>query len=263
MKVSKKMTKKFACVIPARYASTRFPGKPLHKILGKTLIQWTYESASRCSFLNAIVVATDDKRIYDHVIDFGGQAVMTSVDCINGTERIAEAVATSPILANQQYILNIQGDEPCTAPHTLKNIADVLIADDDAVVSTGVVPLSSMEEALDPSVVKCVFNSHGRALYFSRNPIPFNATENAPSSLYRHLGIYCYRRDFLLHYPSLPETPLQQAENLEQLKILEHGYPLSIAVVPGEIGIGVNTFEDAKKVENILCLQNTSSSPVG
>jgi 3-deoxy-manno-octulosonate cytidylyltransferase (CMP-KDO synthetase) len=248
-------------IIPARYASSRFPGKPLEKILGKTLIQRTYENAARCEILDNLIVATDDQRIFDHVQGFGGKVVMSSPDCLTGTDRLAEVVRNDPSLKNVFIIINIQGDEPCLDPQTIKAVAEALANDPDAAMSTAVIALHTEEETLNPSVVKCVLDQNNYCLYFSRNLIPGGRTlkfqKNA--TYYKHLGIYGYRREFLLHYAELTPTPLQLAEDLEQLKVLEHGFRIKAAIVFGE-SMDVNTREDIKKVERLLCKQNTSSS---
>lgn len=159
-------------IIPARYASQRFPGKPLAKILGKTLIQRTYENAKQCSVLERIVVATDDQRIFDHVADFGGEVVMTSVDCPTGSDRLVDALAKNPSLDKADIVINIQGDEPLVDPAILEKLAKALFEDSKAVVSTPIMRLRSEEEAYNPSVVKCVIDEKGHALYFSRGLIP-------------------------------------------------------------------------------------------
>lgn len=250
------MKKKVLGVIPARFESTRFPGKPLAKILGKTLIQRTYENAKQCEDLNDLVVATDDQRIFDHVVAFGGNVVMTSVYCQTGTDRIAEVVFSNKKYDEYDTIINIQGDEPCIETEVISKVIYAL--DDQASMSTAVMKLESEVEALDPSIVKCVFDKNGNALYFSRALIPGNKTLHYKPNVdyYRHLGIYCFKRDFLLKFATLNETPLQLAEDLEQLKVLEHGYKIKVAIVHST-SIGVDTPEDIKKIETILCKQNS------
>ena len=250
------MKKKVLGVIPARFESTRFPGKPLAKILGKTLIQRTYENAKKCEGLNDLVVATDDQRIFDHVLTFGGKVVMTQLNCQTGTDRIAEVVFSNKEYDGYDTIINIQGDEPCIETDVISKVIHAL--DDQASMSTAVMKLESEFDALDPSIVKCVFDKNGNALYFSRALIPAGkALHYKPDvDYYRHLGIYCFKRDFLLKFATLTETPLQLAEDLEQLKVLEHGYKIKVAIVHS-ISIGVDTPEDIKKIETILCKQNS------
>lgn len=245
-------------IIPARYASTRFPGKILAPIAGKTLIQRTYENAKRCSLLDSLVVATDDSRIYDHVQSFGGHVVMTSLACPTGTDRLVDALKNHAHLDTAEYIINIQGDEPCLSPEVTQKVIEALLSDPIAVMSTPVVPLTNEEEANHPCIVKCVIDSNGNALYFSRSLIPAGHTQKMVPGVtyYRHMGVYGFRRDFLMRYAELPETPLQRAENLEQLKVLEHGFRIKVAIVDS-FSIGVDQPEDIFKVEQWLCKQNT------
>lgn len=252
-------SRKIIAIVPARYASTRFPGKPLVPILGKTLIQRTYENAQRCPLLDDLVVATDDQRIFDHVLDFGGKVVMTSSECATGTDRLAEVIRHNPQFDQADIIVNIQGDEPCLDPVITTKMIEALLGDAAAVMSTAVVPLRSEEEAIQSSINKCVIDLNGYALYFSRALIPAGRTLCfIPSNTYyRHVGIYAYRRSFLLKYAELPPTPLQLAEDLEQLKVLEHGYKIKTVIVDS-ISIGVDVPEDIKKVEQLLCKPNTS-----
>lgn len=246
-------------IIPARYASTRFPGKPLAPLLGKTLIQCTYENALRCKALDEVVVATDDQRIFDHVKGFGGSVVMTSVDCPTGTDRLAEVVRKEERYQQADIIVNIQGDEPCLDPVVVQKAVNALMADSKAVMSTAAAPLRK-EESCDTNSVKCVMDLNGYALYFSRALIPGNRAGQYDKALpyHKHLGLYIYKRDFLLTLGTLAPTPLQQAEDLEQLKVLEHGYPIKVVVVD-YVCLDVNVPEDIKKVEKELCKQNTSS----
>lgn len=251
-------------VIPARYASTRFPGKPLALINGKSLVQRTYENAQRCKALEHIIVATDDERIFEHVKGFGGHVTMTSVDCPTGTDRLAEVIRNEHSLKDVQIAINIQGDEPCLDPSVIQGVVEALKTNPKADVSTAVIRIKSEEEALNPSVTKCVIDCHGYALYFSRTLIPAGKSLRYHPDIvyYKHLGIYGFRRQFLLHYAELSPTPLQMVEDLEQLKVLEHGYKIAAAVVNSE-SMDVNTPEDIKKVEQLLCKQNSSSSPAG
>lgn len=258
-------------IIPARYGSSRFPGKPLALILGKTLLQRTYENALRCPLFEGLVVATDDLRIYDHVKRFGGDVVMTSQDCATGTDRLIEVVKNNNRFNDASIIVNVQGDEPCLDIAVIDSIIKTLQSDSQAVMSTAVSRIDSEEEAHNPSVVKCVFDYQNNALYFSRALIPAGHTGKyySEKKYYRHIGIYAYRRDFLLHYGDLPRTDLQLYEDLEQLKVLEHGFRIKTAVIENQnqvnkeekflniVSIGVDTPEDIKKVEQWLCKQNT------
>lgn len=251
-------------IIPARYASSRFPGKPLAQIAGKTMIQRTYESAQSCACLNSLVVATDDQRIFDHVVDFGGKAVMTSSECPTGTDRLIEVLKNGSF-SPKAIIVNIQGDTPCIEPQVIDRVVSILMLDSQAVMSTAAMRIQSQEEALSPHVVKCVLDQQLNALYFSRGLIPcgLNSSFKADIPYYHHIGIYAYRCDFLLnHYAQLPMTPLQKAEDLEQLKVLEHGFRIKVALVDSN-SIGVDTHQDIKKVEQLICKQNISSSQAG
>lgn len=245
-------------LIPARYASKRFPGKPLVEIQGKSLIQRVYENASKAQILDEVAVATDDQRIYDHVKAFGGNVFMTG-ECSTGTDRIADVVRNEVRYQSTEIVVNIQGDEPCLNPVTLDAIIAELLANPNAVVGTPVVPITDPYELEDPSKVKCVFDQNGRALYFSRSCIPHAKTE---TTIYKHIGLYAFRKPFLLQFASLPDTPLYRAEDLEQLKILESGYAIQVAVVQEE-SIGVDTPQDITRIEKLLCRQNISLSQEG
>lgn len=247
-------------IIPARFGSTRFPGKPLVPIAGKTLLQRTYERASQSTCLNELIVATDDQRIVDHVHAFGGQVILTSSHHLTGTDRLAEVLTRYPEWQQADAIVNIQGDEPCIDPRAIDQVAQALIEDSSASMSTIATRLTSEEEAFNLSTVKCVMDQQNKALYFSRTLIP--ASRKHPFdpnyTYFRHVGLYAYRPSFLFTYQQLPPTPLQLMEDLEQLKVLEHGYRIKVAIVD-YVSIDVNNPEDINKVEQwILCKQNTS-----
>jgi 3-deoxy-manno-octulosonate cytidylyltransferase (CMP-KDO synthetase) len=249
-------SKKVLGIIPARYGSTRFPGKPLALIAGKTLLQRTYENALQACKLDSLYVATDDQRIFDHVHSFNGKAVMTSSACLTGTDRLAEVLIQYPEWQQASVLVNIQGDEPCIDPRAIDLVADLLLQDQAVEMATLVTKLD-IEEFFNPSIVKCVLDQQGYALYFSRSLIPFN--RKIPfDPLYpylRHIGVYAYRPSFLLTYHSLPATPLQLMEDLEQLKALEHGYKIKTVIVD-HVNIDVNHPEDLKKVEQWICKEN-------
>ncbi|EFB42772.1 MULTISPECIES: 3-deoxy-manno-octulosonate cytidylyltransferase [Parachlamydia] len=249
-------------IIPARLKSERLPGKLLIPIAGKTLIQRTYENALRCKLLDDLIVATDSPSILEHVQSFGGKAYLTSENCRNGTDRLAEVLTLNPTLQKIPFVINIQGDEPFLEPEVIQKVIEGLQSDKQIMVSTPITPIQTEEEALDSSVVKCVRRQDGDALYFSRALIPSSKKQGyqPETRYYRHIGVYGYRTDFLLLYTKLPSTPLQLSEDLEQLKILEHGYRIKTVVVDS-ISIGVDEPADIKKVEYLLCKQNTSSSP--
>ncbi|TYO99501.1 3-deoxy-manno-octulosonate cytidylyltransferase (CMP-KDO synthetase) [Geothermobacter ehrlichii] len=241
-------------VIPARYASTRFPGKPLADLLGKPMIQWVYERCRDSRLARRVLVATDDGRIADAVRAFGGEVMMTRSDHPTGTDRLAE-VAES--LAGD-LIINVQGDEPLIDPQSIDLAAEPLLEDESVAMGTLCTPLASADEFMNPNVVKVVCDGRGRALYFSRAPIPWprDMAERMDEVLRvtparRHIGLYVYRRDFLRRFPSLPRTPLEQLESLEQLRALEHGYAIMVRQV-ADHSLGVDTPEDLEQVRSLL-----------
>jgi len=240
----KKMAHSIVVIIPARYASTRFPGKPLIDIDGLTLLQRTYNRVQLSPLVTRIIIATDDQRIFDHAQSFGGECVMTSPDCLTGTDRVAEVVVQQPELQEKTMLINVQCDEPCFDPTIIDKIASTLSSSDD--IATAVTPLINEKDLVNPSIVKCVKRLDGRALYFSRQPIP-RVQKQAHFSYFRHIGIYAFWPKFLLKFMTLPATPLQLTEDLEMLKALEHGF--SIATVEVEsCAPEVNTREDISKV---------------
>lgn len=245
-------------VIPARYASSRFPGKPLAILGGKTLIQQTYLNALSCSAFDTVVIATDDERIFNHVQGFGGNVVMTSSNCLNGTDRVIEVISR-PEFLDYRIIVNIQGDEPFAPIDLMSQLVSALENNSEPVMATAAVPIHG-EAVREPSRVKCVLDQKGRALYFSRALIPATKTGQVPDGVLQHLGVYAYRREFLLKLSDLPPTPLQLAEDLEQLKVLEHGFQIHV-VVGKEAIHGVDTPEDLKRVEEMLWERNLSLSP--
>ena len=243
--------KRVAGVIPARWASTRLPGKPLAMIAGKPLIQRVIERVVQAKSLSAVIVATDDQRIIDAVTGFqiaGVKAVMTRADHPTGTDRIAEAVAGESCDA----VINIQGDEPLIDPALIDRLAGV-ITSGDWDMATAATPITNDDDLNNPSVVKAVFARDGKALYFSRATIPFvrDAGTDAAGAHWRHVGIYAYRRDYLLKLVAEPPCVLENLEKLEQLRALYIGCRMNVLTV-NEPGIGVDTPEDILKVEKIL-----------
>ncbi|MEA3464716.1 MAG: 3-deoxy-manno-octulosonate cytidylyltransferase [Thermodesulfobacteriota bacterium] len=241
-------------IIPARYASARFPGKPLVDIHGKMMIERVYERTCRSTLVDRVIVATDDERIADAVRAFGGELCMTSAQHETGTDRLAEVAAT----LTSDLIVNVQGDEPLIDPVMIDQAVAPLI--DDATISMGtlMVAIELVEEFLSPNVVKVVTDRRGGALYFSRSAIPCvrdsigALAENfAQISAHKHVGLYVYRREFLLQYPLLSVTPLESMEKLEQLRVLEHGYRIQV-VETSQPSIGVDTPEDLEKVRAIV-----------
>lgn len=257
-----KLNSPVMAIIPARFQSSRFPGKPLAVIGGKTLIQHTYENTCRADIFGEVVVATDDSRIYDHVQSFGGKVVMTPDTCLTGSDRAAEVLKQEASYAHYQIVINVQGDEPCVHRALLIALYQSLESDPQAVMSTAATPIRSNSDAENRNMSKCVMDLQGNALYFSRSLIPagHQGGFRPTAPIYRHIGIYAFRRDFLLTYANLPPTPLQQAEDLEGLRALEHGYRIKVTCVE-ESPIGVDTPQDIRKVEELLCKQNSSLLP--
>ncbi len=236
-----------AVVIPARYASTRLPGKPLAQIDGRPLIWYVWEKAKESACADRVVVATDDERIAAAVRAFGGDAVMTSTACASGTDRAAEAARG----LSEEIVINVQGDEPLLHPSVIDAVAAPLIRDPAVLMSTAALPREDPEEYARPSVVKVVTDGRGDALYFSRAPIPHY--RDAGRGRYRkHLGIYGYRREFLLRVAALPPSPLEEAERLEQLRVLQHGFRIRVVDVAHD-SVGVDTPEDLRAVEERIC----------
>ena len=236
-------------VLPARWGSTRFPGKPLHLIAGKPLIQHVWERCQQCRRLDEILVATDDVRILEAVFSFGGTAVMTSPDHPTGTDRIAEAVRAVP---RATHIVNIQGDEPLIDPALIDELAATMINEPSLDMATAANPLDPADPAVgDPNVVKVVTALDGRALYFSRSPLPFFRNPVAGLPVLRHKGIYAYRRAFLERFVTWPPSPLEQAESLEQLRALENGATIQV-LLTADTSPGVDTPEQAAFIEVLL-----------
>ena len=245
-------------IIPARYSSTRLPGKPLLDIAGQPMIARVVGCA-RASGAQHVVVATDDERIRDAVMAIGAQVVMTRADHLSGTDRLAEAI-TLLDLDDDEIVINLQGDEPLMPPTLIRQVAALLAARPAAVMATACHAIGRREDFLNPNAVKVVTDREGHALYFSRAPIPwardaFAATpENFPAGLpaYRHIGIYAYRTSFLKIYKQLQPAAIEQFEALEQLRALWHGYRIGVAVVEQAPVAGVDTEEDLQRVRRLL-----------
>ncbi|MBP6962867.1 MAG: 3-deoxy-manno-octulosonate cytidylyltransferase [Armatimonadetes bacterium] len=233
-------------IIPARLAATRLPNKPLLDIAGKPMIQWVYEHASEARSLTEVLVATPDEEIFRAVEAFGGKAVITSAEHLSGTDRLAEA-AQSPACPDADVIVNIQGDEPLLDPAAIDLLAEAILADPTVPMASLMCPLQN-DEADDPAVVKVVTDPRGFALYFSRARIPY---PRQPAESWKHIGVYAYTRDFLLEFPMLCPTPLEQAESLEQLRALENGYPIRM-VATDFAPTSVDTPDDLEKVRAAL-----------
>ncbi len=237
---------KAVAVIPARYASTRLPGKPLKDIYGKPLIQRVWEVVSRVQGLDEVVVATDDTRIADAVRTFGGKVCMTSPDCQSGSDRVREVAAS---LAADVYV-NVQGDEPLLEPSAIEKLLAVFTEDENVQVATLCSRISA-EEARSPHQVKVIRDHAGNALYFSRAPLPFVRDASESAVFLGHIGMYAYRARTLHGFTSLPPSPLEQAEKLEQLRFLQAGIPVRVLEVP-PMGAGVDTPEDLERVRAMV-----------
>jgi 3-deoxy-manno-octulosonate cytidylyltransferase (CMP-KDO synthetase) len=236
-------------VIPARYGSTRLPGKALLEIAGAPMLRHVFERAQAARRLDEVIVATDDVRIAAAVRDFGGEAVLTSPDHQSGTDRVAEACAGRTF----DVVVNVQGDEPLLDPSDVDALVAALEARSDAELATLAVELPA-EQASDPNAVKVALDRQGFALYFSRLPIPYRRDAvpgTVPGTYLKHKGIYAYRADALRRFASLPPTPLEQAESLEQLRALEHGMRVYV-VVSQHDSIGVDTPDDLERVRRIV-----------
>lgn len=232
-------------VIPARYHSTRLPGKPLVDIAGRPMIEHVYRRACSASRARATLVATDDHRVHAAVRTFGGDVILTRSDHRNGMERVAEVAAN----VTADCIVNLQGDEPLVDPRLIDLVLETLEADPDIALATLRTPLASAETAADPNVVKVVVDMRGFALYFSRAAIPHGS--RATSRVYKHIGLYAYRREALLQIAACDPTPLERAERLEQLRALEHGYRIATAETEDD-PVGVDTAEDLARVRKRL-----------
>ena len=237
---------KFLGVIPSRYASTRLEGKPLKDICGHTMVEWVYKRALK-SKLDGVVVATDDERIVDEVKSFGGNVILTRKDHINGTSRIAEVCET---YTDYDVIVNIQGDEPLIEPDMINSIIDSFIEDNTIPMSTLKYKLTDMTEIENPNAVKVVTDKNDFAIYFSRSVIPYPRNLNI-DNYYKHVGIYGYKRDFVMEYAKMASTPLELSESLEQLRVLENGYKIKVLETPYKI-IGVDTQEELERVREYI-----------
>jgi 3-deoxy-manno-octulosonate cytidylyltransferase (CMP-KDO synthetase) len=237
-------------IIPARMGSTRFPGKPLACICGKPMIQHVYEKAVACKLIERVVVATDNPAVQQAVQAFGGEVFMTSRDHQTGTDRVAEVAR----ILDAAIIVNIQGDEPLLPPDAIEKAIRPLIDDASLVMSTLKTALKPEDDPRDPNIVKVATDARGHALYFSRSPIPFRRNDTPAAQLYRHIGLYVFRRSFLFEFTTLPQTPLEQAESLEQLRALEHGHSIFVAETL-YYPLGVDVPADIERVEAILRTQ--------
>ncbi|MGB2633090.1 MAG: 3-deoxy-manno-octulosonate cytidylyltransferase [Candidatus Acidiferrum sp.] len=240
---------KVVVVIPARFGSTRLPGKPLVSFAGKPMIQHVYDRAKRAQTVHEVLVATDDQRIMDAVFAFGGHARMTRSDHRTGTERIAEVAAHEP----GDIFINVQGDEPLIDPLAIDAAVGALLEEPPAQISTVATAIRHAADVMDPNVVKTVLDFDDYALYFSRAPIPWirDTQQKLHVKYWKHLGLYVFQRDALLEYPTLPQGELEKIEQLEQLRWLENGWRIRVAEVPHD-AVSVDVPEDIPRVEKLL-----------
>ncbi len=239
------------CVIPARFASSRLPGKPLALIADKPMIQWVYEQAIKADLIDRVIVATDHKKIKEVVELFGGEVVLTDPNLASGTDRVAKAVLD----INTDVVLNLQGDEPFVEPQLLNKLV-LIFSDPDIYMATPIRKIKSFEDLNDPNSVKVVKDMNNYALIFTRNTLPFLRDYNRGEwidkfSYYKHIGIYAYRKSFLNKLTALPVSPLEKAEKLEQLRVLENGYKIYTIETEYE-SVSVDTQEDLEKVNQLI-----------
>lgn len=247
MGILPRMMSKVLAVIPARYGSTRLPGKVLADLAGKPLVWHVYNRASQASLVDEVLVATDDRRVVDALEPLGVRVLLTRDDHATGTDRLAEVARQCPA----DILVNVQGDEPLIDPGAIDTAIHPLLVDPGLPMSTVRYRIRDPRRIADPNVVKVVCDAAGRALYFSRSPIPFVRDAGPPSDAaglyWQHVGLYAYRRQFLLHFASLPQTELEKAEKLEQLRALEHGFPIAVVETEHE-SLGVDTIADLQWV---------------
>jgi len=239
--------RKILGVIPARFSSTRFPGKVLAPIAGKTMLQHVYERAALSTYLTSILIATDDERVYAAAKNFGARVRMTRSDHLSGTDRVAEAASA----VDAEIVVNIQGDEPLIDPAAIDAAILPMVHEPEIVMGTLKKRIEDAREITDPNVVKVVTDRAGDAIYFSRCAIPFEREKSVNTPYFKHIGLYVYQRDFLLAYSALPVGPLETAERLEQLRALENGFRIRVVETEYE-SLGVDTPEDLERVSRLF-----------
>jgi 3-deoxy-manno-octulosonate cytidylyltransferase (CMP-KDO synthetase) len=247
--LSSRVPRKILGVIPARFASSRFPGKILEQIAGKTMLQHVFERATRARYLTSTIIATDDENVRNVARQFGAPVRMTRPDHVSGTDRVAEVASAE----DASIVVNIQGDEPLIDPEAIDAAILPLVHEDDVVMGTLMKRILHAHEIGDPNVVKVVTGAGGDAVYFSRSPIPFyrDGGQSTNNAYFKHIGIYVYRRDFLLAYSTLPVGPLETAERLEQLRAIENGFRIRVVETDYD-SIGVDTPEDLERVRRLF-----------
>jgi 3-deoxy-manno-octulosonate cytidylyltransferase (CMP-KDO synthetase) len=245
--VRSRVPRKILGVIPARYGSSRFPGKVLALLASKTMLQWVYERAQLARYLTSTIIATDDERVYAAARAFGARVRMTSPEHLSGTDRCAEVASAE----NAEIVVNIQGDEPFIDPAAIDAAILPLAHEPEILMGTLKKRIEDPREIRDPNVVKVVTDAAGDAIYFSRCPIPYDRDGSESIAHYKHIGLYVYQRDFLLNYPTLPVGPLERAERLEQLRALENGHRIRVVETEYE-SFGVDTPEDLERVSKMF-----------
>jgi len=237
---------KILCVIPSRIGSTRLPRKPLLPIQGKPMIQWTYENASRCSLLSQVIVATDSLEIADCIHNIGGHAMMTDPHLPTGSERVASVAKE---FRDMDIVINLQGDEPFIKPSMLETLVSPYLNGETPVMTTLGFPLDMNLKYHDKGAVKVILDQTGHAIYFSRSPIPCFRVPNESAPTYHHIGVYAFRYDFLMQYPTLSSTPLERSECLEQLRVIEHGHRIRVTLT-NEKTLEINTKEEYDEAQS-------------
>lgn len=238
------------CVIPSRIGSTRMPRKPILPIQGKPMIQWVYENASRCKVINKVIVATDSDEIGSLITNIGGNVMMTDPAIRTGSDRVAAVAMQHP---EADIVINLQGDEPFIKPRMLEQLVAPYLKGESPDMTTLAHPLD-MQHYSSPGAVKVVTDLQGNAMYFSRSPIPYFRTEEAQAPVYHHIGLYAFRRDFLLKYQSLPQTPLEKIEALEQLRAMEHGYKIRVCLTEDKT-LEINTPEEYEQAQQFTYVE--------
>lgn len=247
---------KVVVVIPARHASRRLPGKPLVPLCGKPMIQHVYERAKRAQTVHEVLVATDDQRIFEAVLQFGGQARMTRADHRSGTERVAEVA----VQEQGDIFVDVQGDEPLIDPVTIDAAVGALLEEPPAQIATVATLIRHANDIMDPNVVKAVLDFDDNALYFSRAPVPWirDTQQKVHVKYWKHLGLYVFQREALLEFPTLPQGELERVEQLEQLRWLENGWRMRVAEVPHD-SVSVDVPEDVARVEKLMNEEKVAS----
>lgn len=233
------------CVIPSRIGSTRMPRKPMLPIQGKPMIQWVYENAARCRVITDVIVATDSEDIASLIRNIGGNVMMTDPAIRTGSDRVAAVAEHHP---EADVVINLQGDEPFIKPRMLEQLVAPYLQGESPDMTTLAHPLDMQINYTLPGAVKVITDIHGNALYFSRSPIPYFRTEEHHAPVYHHIGLYAFRRDFLLKYQSLEQTPLEKIEALEQLRALEHGYKIRVCLTEDKT-LEINTPEEYEQAQ--------------